>query len=516
MIKRILFFVSATLPLLLSAQAPTLVINEVSNGASGSKEYMEFLVIGPQAQPCQAPPTLDLRNWIFDDNNGVLGSGQNKGIATGAFRFKNIAFWSAVPVGTLILIYNVDDFESSLITNDVSLTDGNCTLVIPCNSNLLEAQTTSPTTSNSNYPTGGWATPTDWNPIGLRNAGDGVLIFKPNATVPEHSLGYGDVTINNAAIRFSGAGSSKVYSMKNVNSANFFDQTNWSDETATNTTQTPGKPNNSANEAYILSLSNGCQVAPTSVPNVQLNVVSQTSCGNANGEISATVTGGTQPLTYSWSNNASSQSITNLSAGNYTVIVTDASGCKDTATIALSPSTGVDASVTATSDSCTQQNGSATVLISSGSAPYSVLWSNGATTTQATNLTTGTYQVTVTDAANCTVTKSVFVDLIPCSNNPQTPLDTVVALEMPNVFTPNNDGANDLYIPVSEHGIQLKSFVVLNRWGNVMHQDDVKIEWDGKSGGQDVSDGVYFYTITYQIYSGDEKTIHGFFHLVRK
>src|SRR5690554_4296847 len=102
------------------AQSPSLVINEVSNGISGNKEYIELLVVGPPAQPCEAPATLDIRGWIIDDNNGFLGTGSGNGIASGAFRFKNDPFWANVPVGTLILLYNQDDYETSLIANDLS------------------------------------------------------------------------------------------------------------------------------------------------------------------------------------------------------------------------------------------------------------------------------------------------------------------------------------------------------------------------------------------------------------
>jgi gliding motility-associated-like protein len=516
MIKRLLFLISATLPLFALSQAPTLVINEVSNGSTGAKEYFEFLVIGPKAQPCQPPQTLDLRNWIFDDNNGILGSGSNKGIATGAFRFKNIAFWSAVPVGTLILIYNSDDYESSLITNDNSLTDGNCTLVLPCTSNLLESQSTSPTTSSSSYPSGGWVTPTDWTPIGLRNQGDGVLIFKPNSSTPEHSLGYGDVTIANASIKFSATGSNKVYSMKNSSSDNFFSQSNWAEETASNTTQTPGKPNNSANEAYILSLSNGCQVNPTTPPVVFANVI-PTTCGKANGTLQASVTGGTQPVTFQWSNSAQGATVNNVSAGYYQVIATDAAGCKDTFELQMPSSTALTTTTSSAPDSCNLGIGSAKVNVNTGTAPYSYQWSNSNATNQLTNVVAGTYQVTVTDAANCTSTSSVTVSLTACGNTPSptTPIDSLVVLEMPTVFTPNGDGANDLYVPVSEHGIQLKSFVILNRWGNVMHETSSSISWDGKQGNQEATPGVYFYTVRYKTIFEDDQIIHGFFHLVR-
>src|SRR5688500_7373071 len=89
--------------------AQSVVINEVSQGTVGSQEYVEFLVIGPNLVNCSdTPPCLDLRGYIFDDNNGFLNGGPTSGvgIASGACRFSNDVFWSCIPVGTIIVVYN--------------------------------------------------------------------------------------------------------------------------------------------------------------------------------------------------------------------------------------------------------------------------------------------------------------------------------------------------------------------------------------------------------------------------
>jgi hypothetical protein len=65
-----------------SILSQTLIINEVSNGPSGNQEYVEFLVVSNNVTyDCSsaAPPCLDIRGWIFDDNSGYHGSG---GVAT--------------------------------------------------------------------------------------------------------------------------------------------------------------------------------------------------------------------------------------------------------------------------------------------------------------------------------------------------------------------------------------------------------------------------------------------------
>ncbi len=529
MIKKIFLFTGMvfTFTTQLLAQAPTLVINEVSNGVSGGsgeKEYIELLVIGPKTNLCEAPATLDLRNWVIDDNNGFLGSGGGKGIANGAFRFKNISFWEKIPVGTLILLYNKDDFEASLITNDVSMTDGNCVLVIPCNSNLLESQSISPEPNNPNYPASGWSTPTNWSPIGLRNDGDGVLILRPtNTTTPVYSFGYGDVMISGANVGFSGTGKESVYAMKNTNTDNFNDVTNWSKEVANSTTQTPGKPNNAANESYILSLSNGCQMAPTTIPSLTTTIIQPTTCNKANGVIGSTITGGTQPFSYDWSNGGNNATINNVPAGDYTLIITDDSGCKDTSTISLASSVGPAVDFFVIKDSCDLHTGKITTSVTNGATPYTYSWSNGANTANISNLGSGKYIVEITDANSCQLIDSVTVGETACDitqpdpdPDPVFPIDTFPStLEMPNVFTPNGDGKNDLYVPTKQENIAVESFTILNRWGNVLFQDDTTILWNGQSHGQDAVPGTYFYLVKYRTILNEEKVEHGFLQLVR-
>ncbi len=129
-------------------------------------------------------------------------------------------------------------------------------------------------------------------------------------------------------------------------------------------------------------------------------------CGNNNGSVSITVSGGSAPYTYSWSNGATTPAITNLTAGTYRVTVTDSNGCNETfgditvsnanSTISITPQTNPA--------QCSNSNGSVRVTVTGGSAPYTYLWSNGATTPAITNLAAGTYRVTVTDSNGCSET----------------------------------------------------------------------------------------------------------------
>lgn len=131
-----------------------------------------------------------------------------------------------------------------------------------------------------------------------------------------------------------------------------------------------------------------------------------------NGEIHLTVNGGTAPYTYAWSNGALSPVLTGLCTGTYTVTVKDSQGCTVMESNIVSALPGITATITnVTNGSCSGGNGSITVGVSGGTTPYSYLWNTTPvqTTATATNLTTGTYTVLVSDANSCTATASATV-----------------------------------------------------------------------------------------------------------
>jgi len=101
-------------------------------------------------------------------------------------------------------------------------------------------------------------------------------------------------------------------------------------------------------------------------------------------------------------------------------------------------------------------------------------------------------------------------------------IDNCPSFELPNTFTPNNDGANDLFVPIRNRFINNIRFKVYNRWGNLMFEtSDPQINWDGNnSSGKPVDEGVYYYTcdIFESELDGLEAltgTLEGFIHLIR-
>ncbi len=133
--------------------------------------------------------------------------------------------------------------------------------------------------------------------------------------------------------------------------------------------------------------------------------------GAATGSIDLTVTGGTAPYAYSWSNGAMAQDLAGLVAGTYTVTVADASGCTATRSVTIAqPAAAIDLSATHMAAACLgSSTGSIDLSVSGGTPPYAYSWSNGATSQDIANLDAGTYTVTVADANGCSATTSVTV-----------------------------------------------------------------------------------------------------------
>jgi|GEM_PF-2069536 len=85
------------------------------------------------------------------------------------------------------------------------------------------------------------------------------------------------------------------------------------------------------------------------------------------------------------------------------------------------------------------------------------------------------------------------------------------ALVMPNVFSPNNDGVNDLFIPSTANGYEIDELLIFNRWGEqIFRSDDETKSWNGTINGEATADGVYFWKIAASHYTGNQVTQFGF------
>jgi hypothetical protein len=161
---------------------------------------------------------------------------------------------------------------------------------------------------------------------------------------------------------------------------------------------------------YMLTVTdnNGCttsssvNLAQSPAVNVSASTVENISCNGDNvGSALSKVVGGTAPFNYLWSDGAGTNfAAANLSAGIYTVTVTDMNGCTSSAgaTITQPGPVRVITDSTAADNGC---SGSAWLIVSGGVSPYNYLWSNGNTTDYIFNECKGVYCCTITDANGC-------------------------------------------------------------------------------------------------------------------
>lgn len=146
----------------------------------------------------------------------------------------------------------------------------------------------------------------------------------------------------------------------------------------------------------------------TATGNTFLNAsVQQPTCNQADGSINLNVSGGTMPYQFLWSNGATTEDLTGIGTGTYTVTVTEGGGCTQTLSKTLAPFSVSPSSMLV---NCLNN---INLTLTGGTAPYTYLWSNDETTQQLTGVAGGTYAVTVTDALGCEVVISATVSSPP-------------------------------------------------------------------------------------------------------
>ncbi len=145
---------------------------------------------------------------------------------------------------------------------------------------------------------------------------------------------------------------------------------------------------------------------PSASPLAVTGVATPATChGAANGAITITVTGGTTPYTYLWSNGATTANTTGLVAGTYTVTVSDVTLATVTGSWTVSEPAALSLSGAAINVSCAFNcDGAININVAGGTTPYSYAWSDLETTQNIGSLCPGGYTVTVTDAHQCVIT----------------------------------------------------------------------------------------------------------------
>ena len=191
-----------------------------------------------------------------------------------------------------------------------------------------------------------------------------------------------------------------------------------------------------ANLCTISTSASIVQPAPLGLSSTVTNVVCN---GAATGGVDLTVTGGTSAYSYAWSNGSTTQDVSGLTAGSYTVTVTDANGCTAQISVNVTEASLIGLVFVPVAGTCNAANGSVTVLPAGGTPPYTYLWNNGANTQVVSGLAAGAYTVTVSDAALCAVSSAVTI------LNSGSP-NTILSNQVDVACNGGNDGLLDITV----------------------------------------------------------------------
>jgi gliding motility-associated-like protein len=220
---------------------------------------------------------------------------------------------------------------------------------------------------------------------------------------------------------------------------------------------------------------------------VQANV----SChGGVNGSVTVAGSGGTAPYEYNISGGTFQTSgiFSGLAAGNYTIVVRDASLCTSNVSVTVTEPEVLAVDHTTVSASCPNTpDGSISLTITGGTQPYNAIWSDGLTGISRTNIPDGSYSVVVTDINGCAASLVIELDNTGSA-------DCVVAQE---IITPNNDGFNDTWKIRNIELFPDAEVLVYTRWGKLIFKTKniSDNEWDGTFDGKLMPTDSYHYIL---------------------
>lgn len=233
--------------------------------------------------------------------------------------------------------------------------------------------------------------------------------------------------------------------------------------------------------------------------------ITHASCGDDNGQVSLSISGGAGGYTYNWSDNSSQPDLIGLTSGNYAVTVTDANGCSvvddfdidDTSPLIVDA--GPDDSL-AIGDTIVLSP-----IVSDEDQIASVTWSPSISTScsdclrpEAFPLVTTAYDLTIVDIFDCTYSDQVVINVVSNQN-----------VYVPNAFSPNGDGYNDLFV-VQGTEIASVEMKVFDRWGEKVFEgitpNDV---WNGMYKDKVVRPGVFIYCVDVTFLTGEQEVEWG-------
>ncbi len=231
---------------------------------------------------------------------------------------------------------------------------------------------------------------------------------------------------------------------------------------------------------------------------VSLYNTNVTCNGSNDGTTSIMPSGGTPPYSYLWSSLSNdtislSDSIANLSASTYFVILTDSIGCIITDSVTIAEPLPIVINVNSIDTVQSGNDGAIDITVSGGTLPYSFSWSNGATTEDIDSLSTGIYKVLVTDSLGCI--DSLIIEVPEVTEITETNLHNQIKI-YPNPLTTETT----IILPFlneMESGLFLSLYDILGRKRNISYSINNKINnvVQIKLKRGDLPAGIYFYLI---------------------
>ncbi|HXH18809.1 MAG TPA: gliding motility-associated C-terminal domain-containing protein [Chitinophagales bacterium] len=185
----------------------------------------------------------------------------------------------------------------------------------------------------------------------------------------------------------------------------------------------------------------GITISSTGGPTVSLISQTNISCNGAtDGAADISVSGGTPPYTFLWTNGATTEDVSGLTPGAHSVTVTDNLSCVSVFNVSITEPSALSVSGIVTNTGCALSVGAVDVTVSGGTPAYSYSWTTGAATQDVSNLSEGNYTVTVTDANSCQAINSFTINTVPACCTLQ------IAATVSNPGCGLSDGAIDITI----------------------------------------------------------------------
>lgn len=390
---------------------------------------------------------------------------------------------------------------------------------------------------------------------------------------PTSSLDFSSSCNGNNQVGFTPSGGQCSYNY----SWNFGDPSSGANNTSN--ALTPTHQYSSPGTYTITMVSNGITITHR-VSILSLSIQSKNLTCNLSGDGSATaiVTGGIGNYTYAWSTAPmqTTSTISNISAGTYTVTVSAPYACPATQTVNIIEPNAISPDFSITNEVCTNKKGAIATNTTGGTPPYQYQWGNSQTTTAISNLNAGTYSLVITDANQCTVSfdsitlsdsitmlhvflgndtafcpgKTLVLDpgsfagylwqngsdssnytvyqtgeyqVSVTDSNGCTTSDSISVtvncsnIFFPSAFTPNNDGLNDLYGPGGNlASVKKYFFSIYNRWGQLVFATTNPYQkWDGTFDRLPCAGGTFVWFATYSIDNNPKRSQKGTLVILR-